>query len=135
METLKNYSNANPFSVPDGYFEDLEKKIVEKTSDKQIERISVWEKTKPILAVAAGFLIVLSVWGAILNHYKNMNNIESENTSQYTEAKLIESVTADEMIEIVTALETSGFDLNIDISDDAELIIEEIEESSIIDAI
>jgi hypothetical protein len=63
---LENLKNTNPFTVPEGYFEQfhaqLEAKIEQETQGKRSAlRISFYQKMKPYLMAAAVFGVLFTV--------------------------------------------------------------------------
>lgn len=57
--TLADIGNKNPFKVPENYFSQINDTIMANLPEKKalvIEKVSVWDKTKPWLYMAAMFL-------------------------------------------------------------------------------
>ena len=54
---IHSYKTNNPFQVPDGYFEQLHGKVMERLPEKNkkavVKKITMWKKVKPFLYVAA----------------------------------------------------------------------------------
>lgn len=59
-ELLKKYGTQNPFTVPEGYFEDFSKKLMDKLPEKEYTptataTITTWQRIKPWAYMAAMF--------------------------------------------------------------------------------
>lgn len=58
-ELLKKYGTENPFTVPEGYFENFSKKLMNKLPEKEQvhapEPASTWQRIKPWVYMAAMF--------------------------------------------------------------------------------
>lgn len=58
-ELLKKYGTKNPFTVPDGYFENFSKGLLDKLPEKEQipyqEEITTWQRFKPWVYMAAMF--------------------------------------------------------------------------------
>ncbi len=110
-DILKNIGNKTPFTVPENYFEDFSKKIVEQTAEKHV---SIFEKTKPILyfvAMLAGFLFLFQFLTPLVSKQKTTNigspslvehQQEQDLNNQYREI-LLENIDEESMIEYLLA--------------------------------
>ncbi len=60
MKKNNDMENKNPFRVPDNYFEEVNRKIIEATSGgKNVrEKKTVYARLKPVLAIAASVAIL-----------------------------------------------------------------------------
>ena len=59
-ELLKKYGTQNPFTVPEGYFENFSKKLMDKLPEKEYTptataTITTWQRIKPWVYMAAMF--------------------------------------------------------------------------------
>lgn len=58
-ELLKKYGTQNPFTVPEGYFENFTKELMNKLPEKERiavpEEITTWQRIKPWIYMAAMF--------------------------------------------------------------------------------
>lgn len=58
-ELLKKYGTKNPFTVPEGYFENFSKELMNKLPEKEqmpaLEPASTWQRIKPWAYMAAMF--------------------------------------------------------------------------------
>lgn len=63
----KKYEKKNPFSVPEGYFEQLESRLMEQVSkSEQHRKVKFLSFVKPYLGLAGVFLVALFVVQIIL---------------------------------------------------------------------
>ena len=63
----KKYEKKNPFSVPDGYFEQLEDRLMEQVGKREKHRKEgIWLLVKPYLGLTGVFLLALFVVQIIL---------------------------------------------------------------------
>ena len=64
-ELRKKYGAPNPFSVPEGYFENLAGKVMEQLPEKESQpqpEVTMWERVRPWVYMAAMFCgLMLSV--------------------------------------------------------------------------
>lgn len=86
MDTKINKSEdidkANPFRVPENYFEQFNREIMDKLPEKEIQkpqRVSMWDKVKPWIYMAAMFL---GLYFTINFLTKNAQNSQAEANSQ-----------------------------------------------------
>lgn len=58
MNKLNNIEKKNPFRVPDGYFEEFNKNIMERLPEKEqvATKVSLWKMAEPWLYLAAMFV-------------------------------------------------------------------------------
>ena len=82
---LHSYKTDAPFKVPDGYFaqfhEDVMARLPEKLETSVAKRVTLWEKAKPFLYIAAMFMgIYLS-----FNLLTNNERLPSMNVAQEVE--------------------------------------------------
>ncbi|MDR3326800.1 MAG: hypothetical protein LBT04_01475 [Prevotellaceae bacterium] len=97
-------STDNPFCVPDGYFEDFALKM-----DRAIKpvEISIWQKSKPYLYVAAMFVMIFAV-GLIFYRTNKLdaNIAENRQVTVYSETAneiLLDDVNEDILTEYILA--------------------------------
>lgn len=50
-----------PFSVPNGYFDSLPNRIMQKCTNQTAEKQTLWRTVKPLLSFAAGFLLLFGI--------------------------------------------------------------------------
>ena len=80
-EKLKDeYGDENPFIVPKNYFKDFNVKILNRNTSKIIKVL------KPYLSIAAGILLIFTIWQVTLSILENRERI-TDNTENnlYTE--------------------------------------------------
>jgi hypothetical protein len=56
-DRLKN----SPFEVPNGYFDSLSARVMQKCTNETVQKRSLWQAAKPILSFAAGFLLLFGL--------------------------------------------------------------------------
>jgi len=56
-DRLKN----SPFEVPNGYFDSLPARVMQKCTNETVQKRSLWQAAKPILSFAAGFLLLFGL--------------------------------------------------------------------------
>jgi hypothetical protein len=137
MKNLNKYPKENPFKVPEGYFENFQKDLMDKIEYSDETKNSKWQikSIKPYLAVAAGFLLLFTIWSLFLNQFDRNKPLKTENTIQYSEMKYLESVSSSEMIEMIAREDIESPNPEINYEEDTDVIIEQLDVSSIMDAI
>lgn len=134
MENDEKYSKENPFLVPEGYFEQFNQRLSEKINTLPLEQAGKWRirAISPYLAIAAGFLLVFTIWATFLDKFgKNSGNgLTAEN---YPELKYFEMDHSSGMIEIITASESDENAFILSSEEDIDLIMEQIDLSNILD--
>jgi hypothetical protein len=56
---LPDRLKESPFNIPNGYFDRLPEQIMQKCASKKKEKITLWKAAKPMMAFAAGFLLLV----------------------------------------------------------------------------
>jgi hypothetical protein len=138
MEELDKYSKANPFKVPENYFDDFEAKLSYKIEEEQYNKNTKWKisSLKPYIAVAAGFLLLFSLWFTFLSKLDfNKTTASQKDTEQDVLYSFFESVDTDELILLITSDETFAQEFSINGEKDLDIIIDDIDESLIMDEI
>ncbi len=113
------YRKKNPFSVPDGYFDNLTERIVKqvKKQEKAEKNSSPLRKVRLYMGVAAGFLLALFVlqilfWG-IQDYSQKERQENSQLVVEMEEEDIFDShfnPTTEEIIEYLVA-ESDNYDL------------------------
>ncbi|MDR2146122.1 MAG: hypothetical protein LBE91_06670 [Tannerella sp.] len=93
-DKLEKLMGRNPFRAPDGYFENFADKMMNRLPEKQAfrpkgEKISLFERMRPWLAVAAVFIGLITVFFVFENKRDNMyayKNMIVRNISMQTVA-------------------------------------------------
>ncbi len=88
---LKKVGTDNPFTVPEGYFENLTSELMNKLpeqvkSDFQIKEPSRWDRVKPwayMAAMFAGAALIINVASRNPNPFDNGTTITSETQTEY----------------------------------------------------
>lgn len=89
MNKLNNIEKKNPFRVPDGYFEEFNKNIMERLPEKEqvATKVSLWKMAEPWLYLAAmfvgGYLMIQVFMTATGNSPKD--NVVADNKTATTE--------------------------------------------------
>jgi len=137
MSELEKYSKANPFKVPENYFDNFEEEIMKKIEpDEDQENRWKIKSIKPFLAIAAGFLIIMSMWFLLLSKFEKHDDLSVQtNSTQESIIGFFESVDSEELINILTSEEYMNQDYALNPEDDFEFILEQVEESDILEEI
>lgn len=80
-----------PFSVPDGYFEDFEAKILAETVGTK-QPVSLWKRVQPLLYAAAMIVGVMFITRAAINHTQNNTATNTITTAQNDDNTVSDSV-------------------------------------------
>ena len=138
MDELNKYSKSNPFKVPENYFEDFDHKLMQEIDLKKNKNIGMGkiQSIKPYLAIAAGFLLLFSMWFMFLNKFGS-DKIASNDEILEKDALFayFESVDTDELIQILSAENFTEKDFAINLETDIDMIIDDLDESTIIEEI
>ncbi len=138
MGELDRYSKANPFKVPENYFDDFEEKLSSRLEEDKYNKTTKWKNVnlKPYIAVAAGFLLLFSLWFTFLSKLDfKKTSINQENTEQDVIYSYFESIDTDELILLIASDETFAQEFSINHEKDLDIIIEDIDEALIMDVI
>ena len=138
MNELDKYSKTNPFKVPENYFKEFEEKLSNRIEEEKYNKDTKWEigSIKPYIAVAAGFLLLFYLWFTFLSKLdfnKSANN--SNNTEEDAIYSFFESMDTDELILLIASDENLAQDFVINLEKDIDFIIENLDESLIIEEI
>lgn len=84
MDNLdEKYRSKNPFSVPDGYFESLEDRVMERVQEvKKPKRPSVLQVLKPYLGLAGLFVFAMVVVQLLLPRFVDENRMLAKKVEQ-----------------------------------------------------
>jgi hypothetical protein len=68
MKTLDEIPRKNPFKIPENYFEEVNRRIIASTADKEKVRVGLYHRLRPYLIAAASVAIfaVLSYTAAMI---------------------------------------------------------------------
>ncbi len=108
---IENEKHELPFTVPEGYFEDLEAKILAETVGEVSQPISLWKKVQPWLYAAAMIVGVMFITRAAVNYTRNSFQ-DIETTAQAEEVSATDSVlhqmvlddlSEDQLVELILA--------------------------------
>jgi len=138
MNELDKFTKSNPFKVPENYFDNFEEQILKKVHsiEKRTDKKLKIRQIKPFLAIAASILVLLSLWFLLPNQFikKDEAKIEKGTNEEFINS-YFESVDAEELIHIISSEEFKNQDFAISAGEDSELLMEHLDESSIIDQI
>lgn len=91
-ELLKKYGTQNPFTVPEGYFENFPKELMDKLPEKETvvqEEITLWQRVKPFVYLAAmfcGLMFSIKVFvGSSSQQDAPASAVATAETEQYSE--------------------------------------------------
>lgn len=84
MDNLDDkYRSKNPFSVPDGYFESLEDRVMERVQEvKKPKRPNVLQMLKPYLGLAGLFVFAMVVVQLLLPRVVDENRMLAKKVEQ-----------------------------------------------------
>lgn len=80
METSGKIPGRYPFKVPENYFDEVNRKILAATSDKEAVKVSMFSRIKPFLAAAAAIAVLVTAGyfsTRLLSPAENKNGIPS----------------------------------------------------------
>ncbi|MDR0421028.1 MAG: hypothetical protein LBH30_06250 [Prevotellaceae bacterium] len=58
---LPDKLKSSPFGIPNGYFDSLPNRIMEKCTNETVKKRTLWQIVKPMLSFAAGFLLLVGI--------------------------------------------------------------------------
>lgn len=137
MDELNKYSKSNPFKVPDNYFEDFNHQLMKKIDDEENKSNDKWKikSLKPFLAVAAGFLLLFSLWFMFLGKLGSKEMSANNETPEEALLAYFASIDTDELIDMISDEEFKNVDFALNLEQDIDLIIDDLDESMIIEEI
>jgi hypothetical protein len=89
---ISNIPGENPFSVPEGYFENFTDRLerrIEKLPKPEPRKISFWKSSKNQLALVAGFLVFVAISYSVMHFVIDGSSTDQLSTTLY--AEIIES--------------------------------------------
>lgn len=116
------YKKKNPFSVPEGYFEHLTDRVLEKIKEEEKPRkVAFMQLLKPYMGLAAIFLLAFLVVQFVVPHFIDKNRMLIKANTEivaYTEEGTSDNLTLDgsfnptseEILEYLST-EVSDYDL------------------------
>lgn len=116
------YKKKNPFSVPEGYFEHLTDRVLEKIKEEEKPRkVAFMQLLKPYMGLAAIFLLAFLVVQFVVPHFIDKNRMLIKANTEivaYTEEGASDNLTLDgsfnptseEILEYLST-EVSDYDL------------------------
>ncbi len=86
-DLLKKYGKKNPFTVPEGYFQDFSEKLMEQLPEKEVmpePEIRMWDRIKPWVYMAAMFVGLMFTVRAFVGEQPSSQSTNME-IGNYTE--------------------------------------------------
>ena len=97
-ELKKLVGKENPFKVPEGYFEQLTDKIMDRLPEKEMEEkveVTLWDRVKPMLYMAAMFLGLIFGANLFINkipHRKPHMDLTATDSSEDLSNSIVEPI-------------------------------------------
>ena len=116
-DLLKKYGKKNPFTVPEGYFQDFSEKLMEQLPEKEVmpePEIRMWDRIKPWVYMAAMFVGLMFTVRAFVGEQPSSQSTDME-IGNYTEIPdeyldpIVNQTMMDEGVPLVQ-LEMAGYD-------------------------
>ncbi len=85
-DLLERFGRRNPFKVPDGYFENFTEDVMKQLPEKEypaVGKITMWERVKPWLYMAAMFCGLMFGIHVLVHYNKTEQN--TTNTDVFSE--------------------------------------------------
>jgi hypothetical protein len=127
MEKLDKIPGGNPFKVPDNYFEEVKRKIVLSTSEKETEvrKKEVSAKMKPWLRIAASvaILCVLTVAGMLYFSRREERASLTAVTSEEFSPVLLEEIDITSLEENITLEGVPAMGYQVDSNDIVDYLL------------
>lgn len=86
-DLLSKYGRKNPFTVPEGYFQDFNERLMEQLPEKEVmpePEIKIWDRIKPWIYMAAMFVGLMFTVRAFMGGQQHTQDAETE-IGGYTE--------------------------------------------------
>ncbi len=80
INKIENINKSNPFKVPDNYFAQFNESIMNRLPEKEVlpeRKITMWDKTKPWVYMAAMFLGLFFMIKTVTNNRTGTANVHS----------------------------------------------------------
>lgn len=87
-DLLKKYGKKNPFTVPEGYFQNFNERLMEQLPEKEViskPKIRTWDRIKPWVYMAAMFVGLMFTVRAFVGEQRLQNAGTETGTENYTE--------------------------------------------------
>jgi len=98
-DRLKN----SPFEVPNGYFDSLPARVMQKCTNETVQKRSLWQAAKPILSFAAGFLLLFGLSKFLVTVVSDENPNYMSQTQTEEISVMFEDEMSDEMNDEIIA--------------------------------
>jgi hypothetical protein len=127
LENHKKKISKNPFATPENYFEDNEKKALQKI--KSFPKENSWKIFYPLIYISGAAAAVFILFFSIQNTKELNQNINSINlTSSDIPYDYFDDLTIDEVSENISVLDSSNYE-TIDYLVDEDISLELIAEN------
>jgi hypothetical protein len=129
---LSKIKKETPFSVPDGYFDDLASRIEVKatTSNKPHATIRFLHAARPYIAIAASIVLIFSVWlifSPKLSTKTEISNLNTDTMIEMSDLNLL-NINENELMQIISDEQTKE---NVNVASDSEALIEYLSDQQI----
>ncbi len=87
-ELRKKYGNQNPFTVPEGYFENFAQKVMEQLPEKESQpqpEVTLWERVRPWVYMAAMFCGLMFGVRVMMEQSKHPVASQTNDTETFSE--------------------------------------------------
>lgn len=99
---MNKFGKENPFNVPEGYFENFTKELMDKLPEKEIgpePKITTWQRIKPWIYMTAMFCgLMLSVKVFLDKPEKENQTLQANNKTEFSDAE-VEMIIDNSMID------------------------------------
>jgi hypothetical protein len=88
MKKRDETTGKNPFKIPEGYFEEVNRKIISATVgyDHEVKKISLYRRLKPYMAVAASIAVLVMLSFVAIRLFRPVENTNQVSEFVYTES-------------------------------------------------
>ena len=89
-ELRKKYGNQNPFTVPEGYFENFAQKVMEQLPEKESQpqpEVTLWERVRPWVYMAAMFCGLMFGVRVMMEQSKHPVASQTNDTETFSESR------------------------------------------------
>ena len=105
QDIIRKCGKRNPFHVPEGYFEDFTQRLMDQLPEQEEvqpdeEQITLWQRVKPVLYMAAMFVGMILCARFFLGGYLS-ENLPSQSIAESTLPYDYEEITDEEISALV----------------------------------
>ena len=87
-DLLKKYGKKNPFTVPEGYFQNFNERLMEQLPEKEVisePEIRTWDRIKPWVYMAAMFCGLMLSVRMFVGEKQSQSSAATSETTDFTE--------------------------------------------------